>query len=104
MVMLYHDATLKKPLTDGEIHLGDVEIGTIIEKEIYIVNNSAGRLENIDLTIVGDTPKGFRIENIPNMLDSGQMERLKIFWEPPLTLTRGLSVQINVRGREVYYP
>jgi hypothetical protein len=103
MVKLYYDNLFKEPILNDEIHLGEVEVGKTVEKYVYIFNNSTGRLVNIKVGIVGKTPRGFVIKNIPDILEPGEYEIMKIIWSPPMTLKRGLSIALNITGREVYF-
>ena len=78
MVQLYLDSTRETPMSDGVILLGDVEVGKLAEKFIYIYNDSTARLTNIKLIIVGEAVKGFAIGNIPDVLEPFAQERVRI--------------------------
>lgn len=96
---LYKDKALTDEIIDSTLHFGIVETGGNGEVEVYVLNDSKSRLEEIIFTAVHPEVK---LLVSPKILEAGEVKKLIYKWAPILGLEdEGLRTPIRIRYAKI---
>jgi len=100
-VKIYRDAELKDEVTEADrISFGEVEVGLKKEITIYILNDTDGELENIELDIPEN--HGVTIIDKPETINKHGSTPVTLRWKPSLDLREALETNMIITAKEIY--
>jgi hypothetical protein len=81
------------------LDLGKVNAGESKEYTYYLLNDSDGELQNIEIKIENSEVS---ILSKPTVIFANQKDVVKIKWSPSLTVKKGLKTSIKIEAEEIY--
>jgi len=94
---LYADKEMKKPIYF--VPFGEVQIGASKEMVVFVHNESLNTIKDLEFFV--HVPE-VELLSGPRVLEGKGVESLTVKWTPSVTVKRGLNVDIDWEGVEVY--
>jgi len=97
---LYEDRKGEYPI-ENVVFDEIIEVGSTVEKIFYLKNISENPIDKIEVKIE-DPDANVVIDK--DILQSGEIAEVKVYWSPSEDRRHGLNAPIKIRGRVLYPP
>jgi len=97
-IAIYRDSELTDRV--DSFHLGEAEVGTVVNRTFYVKNISEGSLNDFKIELRGDEP--IPLVQAPSIIPRNGVGKVLVSVKVPLSLRKSLRYSVRVSSKIIY--